>query len=209
MIRILAVVALVCVANAAHAQRARVPITRSKDVATKAANAASARVEAQQQVTTPSADTTRRGTRSPELAANAATRPARGGTAAGTAVDSVRPELPGASGELVLMREVYRYEAGRRRDPFVSLMGSGELRPVIGDLRLIGVIYDPTGRRSLATLKDISTNELYRVAVGNVLGRVRVTHILPKQVTVTIEEFGFSRQQALILGDSTDTRTNR
>lgn len=206
MIRILALTALL-VGGAATAQAlgAQVPITRSKNVATRAANAASARVEAQQQVTVQTPDTARRGSRGPELAANAADRPARGGTA----VDSVRPELPGASGELVLMREVYRYEAGGRRDPFVSLMGSGELRPVISDLRLIGVIYDPTGRRSLATLKDISTNELYRVAVGNVLGRVRVTHILPKQVTVTIEEFGFSRQQALTLGDSTDTRTNR
>jgi hypothetical protein len=209
MIRILAIAALVGVASTAHAQGVP-PITRSKDVATKAANAASARVRRQEQVTAePSADTTLRGARTPALAAREPSPASRGVTSTGTAVDSVRPELPGASGELVLMREIFRYESGGRRDPFVSLMQTGELRPVINDLRLIGVIYDPTGRRSLATLRDVSTNELYRVAVGNVLGRVRVTHILPKQVTVTIEEFGFSRQQALILGDTTATRTNR
>ena len=208
MIRTLAILALLGAASTADAQRPP-QITRPKEVATKAANAASARVNAQQQVTAESpADTgRRRGSSTPSLATNV-DRP-RAETSSGTAVDSTRPELPGASGELVLMREVYRYEPSGRRDPFVSLMGTGELRPVINDLRLVGVIYDPTGRRSLATLKDASTGELYRVAVGNVLGRVRVTHILPKQVTLTIEEFGFSRQQALFLGDTTDTRTNR
>ena len=39
------------------------------------------------------------------------------------------------------------------------------------------------------------------------LGRMRVTQIQPKQVVFTIEEVGFSRQEALALGDTTKART--
>lgn len=219
MIRPLLLAALLLAASSAHAQSVP-PISRSKNVATKAADAASNRVRAQTSVTeeTPAADAK---APAPGTKATATTqaRPGRrpadprrpGGSAAPTlaAVDSVRPEGPGRTNELVLMREVYRYDEGGRRDPFVSLMESGDLRPVASDLRLIGVIYDPTGRRSLATLRDVTTSELYRVAVGNVLGRTRITHIQPKQITMTIEEFGFSRQLVLILGDTTDKRTER
>lgn len=244
MIRLLLIAVLLAAASPAHAQSVP-PITRSKQVATKAADAASNRVRAQTSVTEdePSAkapaasDAKAPGTRATSPDSSAGRTPpgrtppgrtppgrtppgrtppggtssgsARSAAAAGTAVDSVRPEGAARTNELVLMREVYRYDEGGRRDPFVSLMESGDLRPVVSDLRLIGVIYDPTGRRSLATLRDATTNELYRVAVGNVLGRTRITHIQPKQVTMTIEEFGFSRQLVLILGDTTDTRTQR
>ena len=219
MIRPLLVAVLLAAASSAHAQSVP-PISRSKNVATKAADAASNRVRAQTSVTeeTPAADAkapvpgTRPSTTTQNRPGRTPPDPRRPRSAAAptlAAVDSVRPEGPGRTNELVLMREVYRYDEGGRRDPFVSLMESGDLRPVVSDLRLIGVIYDPTGRRSLATLRDVTTSELYRVAVGNVLGRTRITHIQPKQITMTIEEFGFSRQLVLTLGDTTDTRTER
>jgi len=40
-----------------------------------------------------------------------------------------------------------------------------------------------------------------RVRVGQSLGRIRVARISEKSITFTIEEFGFSRQETLLLGD--------
>ena len=105
----------------------------------------------------------------------------------------------------VLTRETFTYSADGRRDPFVSLMTSGELRPMITDLKLVAVIYDPAGH-SVAVLRDLSTSEQYRVTVGKTLGRMRVAAIQPKSVTFTLEEFGYSRQEVLALNDSTTER---
>jgi hypothetical protein len=69
------------------------------------------------------------------------------------------------------------------------------------------VVYDPAGR-SVAIMRDLSTKDQYRVRVGQVLGRMRVTQIHPKSVTFTIEEFGYSRQEVLTLQkDPTKART--
>lgn len=104
-------------------------------------------------------------------------------------------------------REVFRYNPAGRRDPFVSLIKSSEIRPVITDLRLTTVAYDATGNNSVAVLRDLGTKEQYRVKVGTPLGRMRVVRIDQKAVTFALEEFGFSRQQTLAMGDSTNTRT--
>jgi hypothetical protein len=112
----------------------------------------------------------------------------------------------GTRGEVSLNREVFSYDAGARRDPFVSLMRSGELRPMLSDLRLVVVLYDPTGRNSVAIMHDLSTKDQYRVRVGQTVGRMRVAQIQPKQVVFTVEEVGFSRQEALALGDTTKAR---
>jgi hypothetical protein len=100
---------------------------------------------------------------------------------------------------------VFSYSEGGRRDPFFSLLNSNELRPMLSDLRLVTVVYDPAGR-SVAILRDVSREEQYRARVGQTLGRMRVTNIHPKSVTFTIEEFGFSRQETLALRDSTQVR---
>ncbi|MDQ6828351.1 MAG: hypothetical protein M3081_05740 [Gemmatimonadota bacterium] len=100
--------------------------------------------------------------------------------------------------ELSLMREAFAYESEGRRDPFVSLLATGELRPMIQDLKLVAVIYDPGGR-SVAILRDVSAKEQYRVKVGQALGRMRVVQITPRAVTFTLEEFGYSRQEVLAL----------
>jgi hypothetical protein len=108
---------------------------------------------------------------------------------------------------VIFNREVFQYSASGRRDPFTSLMISGGLRPTIADIRLTTVAYDPVGRNSVAIMRDLSTKEQYRVKIGSVLGRMRVVRIEPKAVVFAIEEFGFSRQETLTLGDSTRTRT--
>ncbi len=123
-----------------------------------------------------------------------------------TAGKSISVTQRGTKGEVSLNREVYSYDAGARRDPFVSLMRSGELRPMLSDLRLVTVLYDPTGRNSIAVMHDLSTKDQYRVRVGQTLGRMRVAQIQPRQVVFTVEEVGFSRQEALALGDTTKAR---
>jgi hypothetical protein len=129
------------------------------------------------------------------------------GSPGGDSAGSISVTERGVKGEVSLNREVFSYDAGARRDPFISLMRSGDLRPMLSDLRLTTVLYDATGQNSIAVMRDQSTKDQYRVRVGMTLGRMRVAQIQPKQVVFTIEEVGFSRQEALALGDTTKTRT--
>jgi len=148
--------------------------------------------------------------RGPAPAAGAVADTARGRGVRATAAGSARAARASAAdtaGKVVLRREVFAYEQGGRRDPFVSLMTVGELRPMISDLAITGILIDPTGRNSIAILRDLSSKEQYRVKVGQQLGRMRVVRIAQKSVTFTIEEFGYSRQQELALDDSNQART--
>ena len=106
----------------------------------------------------------------------------------------------------VIMREVFSYEQDARRDPFYSLINSGELRPGVADLRLMGILYDESGRRPVAIFRDVTSNAQYRVTTGQQLGRMRVAEIKRKVVLFTIEEFGMNRQDSLVLGDTTKAR---
>lgn len=119
-------------------------------------------------------------------------------TDARTPKDSVAP---------IVMREVFDYQSGGRRDPFVSLLTTSELRPGINDLKLMGILYDMSGRRPVAIMRDVSTNAQYRVTTGQTLGRMRVAQIRQKVIVFTIEEFGLNRQDSLMLGDTTKVRT--
>ena len=125
-------------------------------------------------------------------------------TAAGAAA---RAATTDTAGKIVLRREVFAYDQSGRRDPFVSLMTVGELRPMISDLAITGILIDPTGRNSLAILRDVTSKEQYRVKVGQQIGRMRVARIAQRAVTFTIEEFGYSRQQELAMEESNQART--
>jgi hypothetical protein len=107
--------------------------------------------------------------------------------------------------EAPVMRESFDYSRDTRRDPFVSLMTTSDLRPTLTDLRLTGILYDLSGRRPVAILRDIAGGQ-WRVTTGMTLGRMRVTQIKPKTIIFTIEEFGFNRQDSLILGDTSRVR---
>jgi hypothetical protein len=104
------------------------------------------------------------------------------------------------SGVANFSRESFRYTRSGRRDPFVTLMAYGELRPLITELRVTSIAFDPMGG-SVAVLRDLGTKEQYRVRVGESLGRMRVASIAKKAITFTIEEFGYSRQETLALVD--------
>lgn len=133
----------------------------------------------------------------PTAGAQRARRGASAGVNGGSA-DSAR--------SVTFNREVFQYNPAGRRDPFVSLIKSSEIRPLITDLRLTTIAYDPTGVGSVAVLRDIGTKEQYRIKVGSTLGRMRVVRIDQKAVTFALEEFGYGRQETLSMGDSTSTR---
>jgi len=103
-------------------------------------------------------------------------------------------------------REVYGYSGIGRRDPFYSLILTDDLRPLLPDLRLVGILYEQSGGRAVAIMRDIQTNAQYRVANGGTLGRMRVTQIRPRAVLFSIDEFGLSRQDSLVWSDSTKVR---
>jgi hypothetical protein len=119
---------------------------------------------------------------------------------------NVPTDPPAAAAPRTIYREVFDYEAGGRRDPFASLLGTGEIRPIINDLRVTSILFDPSGS-SVAVLRDLTSSEQYRVRVGQTIGRLRVVAIRQRSVTFAIEEFGFSRQETLTIGESTNTRT--
>ena len=138
--------------------------------------------------------------------AGPSTDPRKATASAGKSARAADTTEKGPGKEITLLRESFTYNVDGRRDPFVSLIASGELRPMISDLRLVTVIYAPAGR-SVAIMRDVSTQEQYRVKAGQTLGRMRVAGISPKSVTFTIEEYGFSRQEVLALNDTTRARS--
>ncbi len=140
------------------------------------------------------------------VAANAA--PATAAPTAAVAAPVAAPVgAPAEAGKQVISRETYNYLGSGRRDPFVSLMNTEELRPLFQDLKLVAVAFDPLGRNSVAVLRDVTSKVQYRVKVGQEIGRMRVASISQKSVLFGIEEFGYSRQETLAMNDSTKVRT--
>jgi hypothetical protein len=116
----------------------------------------------------------------------------------------------GAKGSVTFYREAFSFDANGRRDPFLSLMATGELRPMITDLTLTGIIYDESGRNSVAILVDGSAgNQTYRKKVGDQLGRMKVVKISESSITLNIDEFGFARQETLLIDRTPRTGARR
>jgi hypothetical protein len=200
---------------------------RSWAVLLSLAIAATASAQGTKTPATKAADTTKVGTRAapptktaapatktaaPQTKADGQTKAANAGAPQGATKGAGRPGLAVTPEQAqrprapVIMREIFDYDAEGRRDPFFTLLASNELRPTVSDLKLIGILYDPSGRRSVVTLRDLQTNARYQVTTGTVLGRMRVVLIKPKAVFFAIEEFGLNRQDSLVLGDTTKAR---
>jgi len=144
---------------------------------------------------------------SAQASAQGASRPSTGTTA----TPRPQPPAPGArrpaatpvpapadtAPRVLINREIYAYDGDGRRDPFVSLLTTSDLRPLLSDLKLVAVAFDPRGRNSVAVLRDPTSKTQYRVKVGQTIGRMRVAAIQEKAVIFTIEEFGYSRQELL------------
>ncbi|MBI4500272.1 MAG: hypothetical protein HY700_03835 [Gemmatimonadetes bacterium] len=96
-----------------------------------------------------------------------------------------------------LQREIFSYR-GAGRDPFLSLLKSADIRPLVTDVRVAGITYDAVyPARSVAVLRDTAQNKRYSVRVGDELGRMKVTEIRGDAVVVTLDEFGVEKQVVL------------
>ena len=96
-----------------------------------------------------------------------------------------------------LVREVFSYR-GSGRDPFISLLRSGDVRPLLEDLRVTSINFNPRyPGASVAVLRDTTVQQRYTVRVGDELGRLRIAAIRQSEVMVIIEEFGVERQRIL------------
>jgi hypothetical protein len=193
---------LLATASVAVAQSAP-NIMKPKQAAMRAAAASNAQTAANS--TLPEDTTPAKPARPEPRERHAATDSAAGSTAvtAGTSnAAAASSAATTATKSVGFERETFNYDRSGRRDPFVSLMNTSELRPYVSDLRLVAVAFDEKGRNSVAVLRDLGTKEQYRIRVGQSIGRMHVANIAPKAVVFTIEEFGYSRQETLALGDN-------
>ena len=192
------VVVCLTLAAASAAQAQRMPdINGPKRAAQRAVNAEDARLSAQTGQSMPAA-----------RAQAAAPAPAPiSGPGSTTVLGATPPASLAALAKLPpVTREIFGYDAAGRRDPFYSLILTDDLRPLLSDLKLVGVLYEASGRRSVAIFRDVQTNAQYRVQTGAALGRMRVAEIKRRGVIFTIDEFGLSRQDSLMMMDTTMVR---
>jgi hypothetical protein len=196
------VIALSASVLAAASANAQGVLSTAVQKAKNAAAATDAHIAAEQRPEAPA----QKQSASKQGAASKAAPAATKGGAPATATTGVAPS--GKADTVpppTIYREAFVYSRDGRRDPFLSLLMTNDLRPALSDLRLTGVLFDHSGRgNSLATLRDITTNAQYRVGVGSVLGRMRVSAIRTETVVFTIEEFGTTRRDSLVLRDSTN-----
>ena len=147
---------------------------------------------------------------SAQASAQAAPRPTSNTSAKAATPVASKAALPlpaDTAPKVLINREVFQYEGSGRRDPFISLLTTSDLRPLLTDLKLVAVAYDPRGQNSVAVLRDVTSKDQYKVRVGQTIGRMRVAAIQEKAVIFTIEEFGYSRQEILpFVVDSTKMR---
>lgn len=132
-----------------------------------------------------------------------AAQPSAGGqpAAGGAAPAQPQQDTAQAGEETQLLRETFAYR-GAGRDPFVSLLRSGDVRPLVDDLRVTTINYNiQYPGNSVAVLRDQSQGKRYTVRVGDRVGRLRIVQIRQKEVVVTYDEFGVERQEVLRLLD--------
>jgi hypothetical protein len=139
-------------------------------------------------------------------ASNTPAKPATTKAAVAKAPAAIAPAAD-TTPRVLINREVFQYDGDGRRDPCVSLLTTSDLRPLLNDLKLVAVAFDPRGQNSVAVLRDVTSKDQYKVRVGQTIGRMRVAAIQEKAVIFTIEEFGYSRQEILpFVVDSTKMR---
>ncbi len=195
MRRLIPALALVAGLAVAHAAAAQMPASIRKPIETARKNVAAtnaqsgAVTQAAQPAAAPAQSATPAKTVTPP-AGKAAAPAGRAAAPAARAQDSSK---------VTFEREVFSYVSAGRRDPFASPIETGEIRPLIADLRVVGIIFDASGRNSVAVMRDMSTQEQYRVRAGQILGRAKVAQIKQNEVVMTINEYGFSRQESLKL----------
>lgn len=113
------------------------------------------------------------------------------------------PATPAATAVLpetdVYRREVFRYQAGGRPDPFRPLLTGEDMGVRVQDLRLVGIIHSPNPRASMAVFTLPMDSTRVRLRPGQRLGAVTVVAIHPRRVEVREDALGVSRTYSLEL----------
>lgn len=115
------------------------------------------------------------------------------------AQDSARADSVTRARETEVLRETFSY-AGASRDPFASVVAQGNSGPDLGDMILVAVLADArSARNSVAVLREKQGTRRWRVKVGDRIGNATVSLITVHDVTFSIQDFGFERQETLSL----------
>ncbi|HET7023903.1 MAG TPA: hypothetical protein VFI39_01705 [Gemmatimonadales bacterium] len=125
---------------------------------------------------------------------------ARTDSLAKVTADSIRADSIRLAKETEVLRETFAYTGGSR-DPFISLIQRNSSSVEFGDLVLIGIYQDlRASRNSVALLRNKNTGKRYKVHIGEKIGqRMTVSQITDRDVSFTIQDFGFERQETLSL----------
>lgn len=99
----------------------------------------------------------------------------------------------------VYRREVFRYQAGGRPDPFRPLLNGEDMGVRAQDLQLVGIIHSSNPRASVAVFTLPNSDERLRLRVGQRLGAVTVVSIQPRRVDLREDALGVSRVYTLEL----------
>ena len=120
------------------------------------------------------------------------------------ALDSVRADSVARARETEVLRESFSY-SGASRDPFQSVVSSGNAGPEVSDMLLVAIYADVrSARNSVAVLREKQGTRRWRVKVGDRVGTATVSLITQRDVTFSIQDFGFERQETLSLRKSTE-----
>jgi len=138
------------------------------------------------------------GAKGPSATAEATDSVPHPGSTAHPKPRSTRPSLPDSASPVEYRREVFRYTGGSR-DPFESLITTRGVGPLITDLRLVSIAYDPRYGNSVAIVRAAHDTRPVRLRRGDTVGQMRVIQIRQFEVVFQIEEFGFERQVVLSL----------
>lgn len=115
---------------------------------------------------------------------------------------------PQAEPELIFEREVFRYPAFARRNPFLALAAGGEIR--YEQLSLIGIVYSPDPSASVAVLStgNVTVNDdgtvapvqgdAYNAKVGQRIGNTTIREIQRDRIIVDVEEFGLTERRTML-----------
>jgi hypothetical protein len=128
--------------------------------------------------------------------------------AAAEAQAQAPPQQPAPEPELVFEREIFRYPAFQRRNPFIPLEGAaGGIR--FEQLSLIGIMYSPDPTASVAVLStggvqvaadgtvSAVPGDAYNVKVGQTIGNTTIREIQRDRVIVDVEEFGLTDRRTM------------
>ncbi|HST58683.1 MAG TPA: hypothetical protein VLK84_08350 [Longimicrobium sp.] len=99
----------------------------------------------------------------------------------------------------VYRREVFRYQAGGRPDPFRPLLAGDDMGVRVQDLRLVGIIHSSNPGASVAVFTLPSDSARVRLRPGQRLGAVTVVAVHPRRVDVREDALGVSRTYSLEL----------